>query len=513
MCLHEDIFKDEVVNYHESTFPEPREFQTKAHDKLRQGVIDGHRCQMLMAPTGAGKTFLGLRVAHEALRKGFSATFVCDRTTLINQTSEVADSYGLSAHGIIQADHWRVDHRMRMQIASVQTLARRQWPTSDVIIVDEAHTMYKGWTKHVQNTDAKVIGLSATPFSVGLGKIFTNLVNAATMAELTESGVLVPLKVLSCTRINMKDAEVVAGEWSDKAAEQRGMEIIGDIVKEWLEYAGNKKTIVFGATINHCEEMARSFNAVGVKAAVFTSHTSIEERAEILKEYRKLDSEIRVLISVEALAKGFDVKDVECVCDARPLRKSLSTFMQMIGRGLRSSTETGKTECLLLDFSGNIIRFREDYEDIFNNGLDTLDAGNKLDKTVRKDNDEDKEPAECPQCKAIPFFKKCMLCGFEVIKPSLIEHLDGQMQEIQIGKSKTPTLINKQQLFNELCTHVKSHTEPEKQEWRAKFLYKDFTGEFPDRSLSFKDSVNVPISRAVANKIQSLRIAYAHRRH
>ena len=53
-----------------------REFQTKAHDKLRQGVIDGNRCQMLMAPTGAGKTFLGLRVAHEALRKGFSATFL-----------------------------------------------------------------------------------------------------------------------------------------------------------------------------------------------------------------------------------------------------------------------------------------------------------------------------------------------------------------------------------------------------------------------------------------------------
>ena len=75
------------------------------------------------------------------------------------------------------------------------------------------------------------------------------------------------------------------------------------------------------------------------------------------------------------------------MCDCRPLRKSLSTAIQMWGRGLRSSPETGKTDCILLDFSGNIIRFADDYADIFYNGLNHLDAGEKLDKAVRKDDE------------------------------------------------------------------------------------------------------------------------------
>ena len=39
------------------------------------------------------------------------------------------------------------------------------------------------------------------------------------------------------------------------------MEIIGDVVSEWKKFASDRKTIVFGATIAHCEEMARQFNA------------------------------------------------------------------------------------------------------------------------------------------------------------------------------------------------------------------------------------------------------------
>ena len=142
---------------------------------------------------------------------------------------------------------------------------------------------------------------------------------------------------------------------------------------------------MFGATIAHCKQLASEFTRHGIMAAVFTSETTAAERELLLKEYRKPNSMLKVLISVEALAKGFDVPDVGCVCDARPLRKSLSTAIQMWGRGLRSSPETGKTDCILLDFSGNIIRFAEDYTEIFFNGLAELDSGEKLDKKIRKD--------------------------------------------------------------------------------------------------------------------------------
>jgi superfamily II DNA or RNA helicase len=341
---------EDAPNYGSTTFPPPRPFQVTAHGDLRQGVRDGHKNQMLMAPTGAGKSYLGLRLAHEALLKGKRAVFVCDRTTLINQTSQTADSYGLAAHGIVQANHWRRDKTMPFQIASAQTLAKRDfWPDADLIIIDEAHTQLKVWTEYIQRTPAVCIGLSATPFSPGLGKLFTNLVNATTMHDLTVSGVLVPMRVFSCTRANMEGAATAGGEWTDAAAESRGMEIIGDVVSEWFKFGENRKTIVFGATIAHCKELCRQFVDSGVMAAVFTSETTPEERAVLLKEYRRPDSTLRVLISVEALAKGFDVPDVGCVVDCRPLRKSLSTAIQMWGRGLRSSPDTGKKDCRLLD--------------------------------------------------------------------------------------------------------------------------------------------------------------------
>lgn len=493
-------------NYSSAKFPEPREFQNIAHDKLRQGFKEGHRCQLIMSPTGSGKTYLGMRIIHEALQRGKRAMFVCDRSTLINQTSHVADSYGLAAHSIIQAGHWRFDSSSRFQIASVQTLARRSWPESDVIVIDESHTQYKAWTDHIQNTDAVVIGLSATPFSPGLGRLFSNLVNAATMHDLTQNGVLVPMRVFSCTKINMDGAETSGGEWKESAAAKRGMEIIGDVVTEWQKFAENRKTIVFGATIEHCQEMCRQFNESGIMAATFTSDTTESERKELLDEFAKPDSFYRVLISVEALAKGFDVKDVGCVADCRPLRKSLSTAIQMWGRGLRSSPETGKEDCILLDFSGNIIRFADDYSEVFFNGLKALDMGEKLDKTIRRDNQE-KEPSKCPSCGYSPCGKRCVSCGYERQPSSLVEHLPGEMTEIMIGKAKLAD--DKKHLYEQVCTYTRSHGNPETARQRAWYLFQDLAGCRPSQFWKFEDQPNTQLTRNTLNHIKRKQIAFA----
>jgi superfamily II DNA or RNA helicase len=460
-----------------------------------------------MAPTGAGKTYLGLRICNEAMQKGKRAVFLCDRTTLINQTSAAADGYGLSEHGVIQANHWRRQPDKLLQIASAQTIAKREyWPQLDVLVVDEAHTQMKVWTEFAQTTQAAVIGLSATPFSTGLGKIFTNLINATTMHELTQSGVLVPMRIFSCTKPDMTGAATAGGEWTDKAAEERGMDIVGDVVTEWIKFSEGRKTIVFGATIKHCEELAQQFINQGIMAAVFTSETTAKEREALLQDYRRPDSYIRVLISVEALAKGFDVPDVGCVCDARPLRKSLSTAIQMWGRGLRSSPETGKKDCFLLDFSGNIIRFAEDFTDVFFNGLESLDSGDKLDKKIRKD--EDIEVRGCPKCGYTPFHKRCMACGYERVQKNASEALPGHMQEITIGEGKNKKVLasNAENLWHQLVAYAKIHSAPEKQQGRAWHLFKKITGQEP--TWRFTTAPQVEISRHTYNKITQLNMAW-----
>lgn len=500
------------------TFPPPRAFQEIAHRELRAGVLSGHQRQVLMAPTGAGKTYLGLRVCAEALRRGKRVLFICDRNTLINQTSEAATAYGLPLHGVIQADNPRFALHRPFQIASAQTIERRGL-TDDfaVIVVDECHTVYGKTTEILQATKAAVVGLSATPFTKGLGLTFSRVINAATMDELVRLEVLTPLRIRSCTKPDMKGAKTSGGEWTPGDAGKRGMEIVGDVVREWLEHANNAKTIVFGPTVIHATALVEQFKAAGVRAELFTGKTTDEERAALLQEYRKPDSAIRVLISVEALAKGFDVPDVGCVVDCRPLRKSLSTFVQMVGRGLRSSP--GKTECLLLDHSGNIVRFQDDFSDLYFNGMAELDAGERLDKEIRKD--EEHPAKKCPACGFTPCGRRCIACGFESKSVSLVEHEEGRSEEMDIfGKSRKALAPNKRALFDAIATHEKARNANRIQQGRASGnpkgatanRYREIIGAWPPRAFDFATAPYAEPSAALKSKLKSMDIAYAKSR-
>ena len=131
-----DIFKT-------GGFPEPRPFQTATLEALRAGAGGGHKNQLLMSPTGSGKTDIAMRVFNGALAKHMTMMFVTDRRTLIEQTSATADRYGLCDHGVIQGNHPRTDYSRPFQIASAQTLERRDWLDVDIIIIDEVHTQMK----------------------------------------------------------------------------------------------------------------------------------------------------------------------------------------------------------------------------------------------------------------------------------------------------------------------------------------------------------------------------------
>lgn len=492
--LFEDAYPDR--------FPSPRRFQITAMQQIAEGIAAGHKNHLVSAATGAGKLYLGLRVAHKALKRGLRATFVCDRIALVNQASQAAFEYGMGDHGIIQGDNRLMeDWNKRLQIASVQTIASRGWPGTDVLIVDEAHTMHEVWVKRATETDTRVVGLTATPFSRGLGKVFTNLVSPTTMDELTREKVLVPLRILSCKRPDMTGAKLKSsGEWQDEEAGARGMEIIGDVVAEWMRHAEGRKTIVFGATIDHCEELCRQYNEAGIFAATYTDRTQEAERAQLVKEFKKPDSAIRVLISVEALAKGFDVKDVGCVVDCRPLRKSLSTAIQMWGRGLRASEATGKTDCLLLDHSGNITRFAEDFIDFFFNGVSSLDMGEELNRKVRQDGQDERERTGCPKCSYKPFRQRCMSCGFEIVATSGVVHEAGSMEEVVIDKK---TLARtKRDLWDQLCAYARSKGKLVKKEGFAKGKFKDLTGDWPPYGWSI---TNVP-DDAVCGEILSTKL-------
>ncbi len=502
-------------------FPVPYDFQEAAHLQLqaaaqRPGSPAGHQRQMLMAPTGSGKLLMGLRIIDGALKKGKRALFICDRTVLIEQTRRAAEAYGMETPGILQANHPGLALWRRFQIASAQTIAARGIDDRfDVIVNDEAHTSYAAVTKLLMESKAAVVGLSATPFAKGLGKVYTNLVTASTMSKLIETGVLKRPVTRSCRRPDMDGAKTSGGEWTQKAAEERGMGIIGDVVAEWLRHARDRKTIVFGPTVLHCEELRRQFIAVGVRAELFTGRTPDAERKALLAEYEGPNAAIRVLISVDALAKGFDCPDISCICDCRPLRKSLSTFVQMIGRGLRRSP--GLDECMVLDFSGNAVRFKDDFSDLFWNGLKSLDDGERLDKEVREEDEEDgHEGKPCPKCGVTPMGRRCISCGFEVVVKSLQAHEAGESEAFDlVGPGDTAyaqSLVSLYAMIATVCRRrfaLTGRGTPRSITW-AKF--NAITGRSPPRGCEYESAPHVEPSPALLGKLKSMDIAFARSR-
>jgi len=414
--------------------------QVLAKEELRSGFRQGKKKQLLVAATAFGKTVTAASMIQDADRKGTKTYFVVDRVQLVNQASATLDRYGID-HGVRQADHWRFRPYLNVQVCSAQTLERtRNFKIDDgLIFIDEAHSTRAFVTKMLEQTNAFVIGLTATPFTKGLGKIYHRVVNPTTTNKLINEGFLTPIKAYACIEADMSGAKIIAGEYSDKEIEERGSKIVGDIVAEWtqktsLHFGGPVKTIVFSATVAHGEEICRAFKKSGHNFAQISFQTSETERVEILREFAKPDSQYIGLVSVDALAKGFDQVDIMCGICARPLRKSFSTHVQMIGRVMRVAPGTIKERfgyALWLDHSGNYLRFQRDLDDLFENGVGELDDGEK-DNTVRKEPTEKEKKEIVCSCGAIlePQDKVCTACGKERVRRSLIEVAAGKMVEV-----------------------------------------------------------------------------------
>lgn len=473
------------------------DYQERAIEKLRENMRAGVKNQVLSAPTGSGKTLISAHLLMEALAKGTRSVFVADRISLIDQTSAVLDRYGIS-HGVIQANHWRWRPWERIQVASAQTLARRKWPEDlSLIVVDECHTISQTTVRRIAERDCWTVGLTATPFTRGLGKYYDDVVSVTTTRELIERGYLAPYRIFAASEPDMSGAKVVAGEWTEKESAERSMPIVGDCVREYLRHAADRKFIAFGVNVAHCEEIQRQFLAAGVPTGLYTYRTGDEERKDMVAEFRKPGSYLRGLISVSALAKGFDVEDVGCIIMARPLRKSLTEHIQIFGRGLRRDPQDPGKQCIVLDHSGNCVRFWDPMNAFFDEGALELDDGKR--KPKKKAERTKPEPRKCPVCAHVhPPRPACPLCGHEYPRRS-IRHMAGELTELGEGPA-TPS-DERAAVYAALLYIAKDRGR--KPGWAA-HTYRDRYGIWPRHEVE-----PAPPSRAISSWVKSRDIAWA----
>lgn len=487
-----------MLNFRPPAIIQLRDYQDDAIEKLRMGIRLGLKRQILCAGTGAGKTVMAAHLLNEANRKGSYALFLVDRVALVNQTSATLDQYNIN-HGIIQGINDRYMPRENVQVCSIQTLERRTLPRAPSLIVyDECHAQYKKTLQYIKdNPQAVVIGLTATPFTKGMGEFWENVVNVIPTRQLINGGHLVEPKIYVAK--SPEDSEFGLnsyGEFSDKSAETAGIQIVGDVVTEWVtktneHFGGPAKTIVFSPTVEHGRELCAAFAAAGYNfQQISYLDKSDEERAAKIAEFRKPDSTIQGLVSCGVLTKGFDVSDVQVGVSCKPYRKSLSSHMQEIGRIMRPHG-VGK-KAIWLCHSGNIERFALDMFDVWENGVGELDKAAKKDSKPRERNKETREKVVCPKCSGTMSVNTCMSCGYERPPRSGIHAVDGVMHEFKLGVTgiepraglRAECLANPRKVW-EAALNYTTERSRKGQDHARRWAYGIWRGIYPTSKLPF----------------------------
>lgn len=488
-----------MLNFTQPKEIQLRDYQASAVEALRDKIRNKIRRLILCAGTGAGKTLTLASMLKEAARKGSYALFIVDRVALVEQTSEVFSEYGIP-HGVVQGGHHRWSPREHVQVCSAQTLARRHLPRDpDLIVVDECHCQYRATLDFMARyPDAVKIGLTATPFTKGMGQHWDGMINVIPTRQLIDAGYLVEPKIYVAK--SPGDDELSRnsfGEFSGESAASAGIKIVGDVVQEWIaksqeHFGGPAKTIVFSPTVDHGREMCAAFAAAGFNfQQISYLDRDDDERLAKINEFRSSDSIIHGLVSCGVLTKGFDVPDVRIGVSCKPYRKSLSSHMQEIGRVMRPIPGEQKT-ALWLDHSGNIERFALDMFDVWENGAGELDKAEKRDSVARERDQQVREKVVCPECSGAIRCNTCMSCGWERPARSSIHAVEGELREfdpVALGIRardglRAECLKHPRQVWEAALNYCNSATRKGEEQAR-RWAYGVYRGVYPGSKLPF----------------------------
>lgn len=136
--------------------------------------------------------------------------------SLIDYTVAAFEAEDIHAIGVMQGIHERTDRDQPVQVCSVQTLARRKRPKVDLVLVDEANQLHREifrWMRDCPNIP--FVGLSATPWTRGLGKYYDDLIVAATAADLIRDGFLACFKTFAPSEPDRAGVKTIAGDFHE----------------------------------------------------------------------------------------------------------------------------------------------------------------------------------------------------------------------------------------------------------------------------------------------------------
>ncbi len=414
---------------------ELRPRQQKAVEDLTAAYRRGFRAPVLIAPTGFGKTHASATIIRRALTKGRRVWFIAHLKEILIATSNKLFDEGIP-HGWIAAGR-DGNHRLPVQVAMVQTLARRldRYQPPDLIIVDEAHLAVANtyqqifeWAgagpKFSRPNGAHLLHLTATPCRLdgrGMSEVSDILVPTCSTQDLIDEGLLAPIRYYAPSEPDLSGVHTTMGDFNQgELAQAMDKPVItGSAVQHYRKLADGRPAVAFCVTVEHANNVAEQFRQAGYRAIAISGESDTVERDAALQGLR--DGAFDVVCNCALWVAGVDAPSIGCIIQLSPTQ-SVVKYLQSIGRGLR--THPGKTDCIVLDHAGNVKRhgLPTDHRDW------TLAAVEK-----RKGAKKSEVPVKtCPVCFAtVPSIVTDCACGhhFEPVARE-IEEVDGELKEV-----------------------------------------------------------------------------------
>lgn len=338
-----------------------RDYQEEALKAVDGAWQEGRRRQLLIAPTGSGKTILfGSLIA----RRGGRAVVIAHRDELIKQAVDKLRWIDPSLDvGICKGS--RNDLHHQVVVASIQSLVRggrierllRHGPLTTVV-VDEAHHSSSSYARALQELGCLedegplLLGVTATPNTKDrqLATLYGEVVWERDIGWMIERGYLADLRAvrvkvgIDLNLVKSSSGDFEAGALGAALEDAKAPSIA---VEAYEQYAAGRKALVFTPTVKLAHQMAQVFRASGHRAEAVDGTTPSEERAAILGRFQA--GETQIVANCAVLTEGFDEPSVSCILMCRPTR-SRALWLQCLGRGLRSYP--GKDDCLVIDLAG-----------------------------------------------------------------------------------------------------------------------------------------------------------------
>jgi DNA repair protein RadD len=418
-----------------------REHQLSLMARVDEAIAAGCRRIVAQAPTGFGKTIWAAHRLKRIQDGGQRAIFIVPVLSLIDQTIEKLYAEGVADVGVIQANHSMTNWARPIQVATVQTLQHREVPDAAEIIIDEVHRWYKFYPRLLADprfADVPIIGMTATPWTRGLGKHFQRLIVGSTTEGLIRGGFLSPFRAFAPASPDLEGVRIVGDDYheGDLGEAMNKVELVADVVTTWLERAEGRPTLCFAVDRAHAKNLQQQFLAEAVPAEYIDAFTEVPERMAIAARFHA--GEVKVVCNVGCLTTGIDW-DVRCIILARPTKSEI-LYVQMIGRGLR--TADGKDDCLILDHSDNHTRLGF-VTDIHDGDPRDRQRAVKAEALLKK----------CPKCTFLkpPKMHACPCCGFAPVVQNKVVHQDGELVELASRRTAiAPPIADRVHFYRQL---------------------------------------------------------------